>query len=66
MTAVPGMPYIAVGMHKAVDSAMGLPQHVGQGGADALVADAAGGEEKLHRAFLVVIGVSANESTTGH
>ena len=25
MTAVPGMPYIAVGMHKAVDSAMGLP-----------------------------------------
>ena len=25
ITAVLGMPYIAVGMHKAVDSAMGLP-----------------------------------------
>jgi hypothetical protein len=43
-----GCPYDAVGMQRALDSAIGLPSRSNQRVVDARVLDASGREKKLH------------------
>ena len=47
-----GCPYAAVGMQRALDSAIGLPRRSTSAFVDARVLDASGREKKLHDASL--------------